>query len=251
MLTDSGFSMGINQQIGNFLDSTYVLLPLLALPFLLSLIGIIKAELKIRIFGSLWLFSTFAGMAIGGNWFSHYYIQVLPPLAFMGGFGLFEILRLKRRYLLYLLGISSAALFLVHEVPYWFLSPPEVSFRLYKRIPYLFSKDISEYIQKESAPADTIYVAFYQADIYYLSQRKASVPQLYEYQFTGSHKVYQKIIENIEKKDPIIIVRCQPPPAWISDKEFGRLLENGYELRRRYPSNIRLYKRTTQGALTR
>src|SRR5665647_1662452 len=107
----------------------------------------------------------------------------------MGGFGLFEMLRLKRRYLIYLLGVSSAAFFLVREVPYWFLSPPEVSFRLYQRIPYLYSKEISEYIQKESVSTDSIYVAFYQADIYYLSKRKAAVPQLYKYQFTGSHEV--------------------------------------------------------------
>ncbi len=249
MLTNSGFSIGINRQIDNLLGSIYILLPLLALPFVLSLIGIIKAELKIRIFGLIWLVSTFAGMAIGGNWFNHYYIQLLPPLAFLGGFGLLEVLRLKRRYLLLFLGLSSAALFLVHEAPYWFLSPPEVSFRLYKRGPYLFSRDISEYIQKESSPTDTIYVAFYQADIYYLSQRKATVPQLYEYQFTGSYKVCQMIIESIKKKAPIIIVRCQPPPAWISDDEFQKLLENGYELRKTYPYNIRLYKRTTQRIL--
>ena len=249
ILTDSGFSIGLGQQIITFLKSSYVLLPLLALPLFLSLIGVIKAEPKVRVFGLLWLLSTFSGMAIGGNWFSHYYIQALPPLAFMGGFGLFEMLRLKRRSLIYLLGVSSAAFFLVREVPYWFLSPPEVSFRLYQRIPYLYSKEISEYIQKESVSTDPIYVAFYQADIYYLSKRRATVPQLYRYQFVGSQRVYQKVMKSIERREPMFVVQCQPPPAWISEDEFERILADGYELKRRYPSNIRVYQRKTSARI--
>jgi hypothetical protein len=197
----------------------------------------------LKAFGYSWLASAFLGMLIGGNWFNHYYIQIIPPLAFFSGFGLVELFRLSRSFLLYFCLCLGIILFLALEVPFWFSSPLKVSSRLYHRPPYLISKDLSEFIASTTSPQDTIYVAFYEADIYYLSRRKAAVQQLYKYQFTGSQEICAKVIDSIIRKEPALVIWAQRPPAWVSLEEFQGYLERGYDKIKEFQFGIRVYKR--------
>jgi 4-amino-4-deoxy-L-arabinose transferase-like glycosyltransferase len=136
---------------------------------------------RARAFLALWALTALGGVALGGNWFLHYYQQLLPPLAI----ALALIARwLIRRPLIpprfaiaccaslaiptlvlplaggFISGVNPRAL------PGW---EPGVS----------AAAPIASYLAAHTTPADTIYVAYDHADIYYLSGRRPAARWLH------------------------------------------------------------------------
>jgi hypothetical protein len=174
---DSLIGGALGHQLDYFATNTLFLvghLPILLLaPFGCSLAAH-GGDRRARAFLALWLVTAFGGTALGGNWFLHYYQQLLPPLAL-------AIVLAGRRLLRWPIslprfaGAILAALALVvvlvpvargflvgidpRDLPEW---EPGVS----------AAAQVAAYLAAHTAPTDTIYVAYDHADIYYLAQRR-------------------------------------------------------------------------------
>jgi hypothetical protein len=76
---------------------------------------------------------------------------------------------------------------------------------------------------------DTIYVAFAEAELYYLSGRRAATPQFYFLHAEHSQSVFDGVIEAIRRRAPEVVLLVQAPPAnRMSAEEFLRIVESGY-----------------------
>lgn len=133
-----------------------------------------------RAFLALWLATALGGVALGGNWFLHYYQQLLPPLTIalaLAGRWLLRRPLLPARFavavvagfaalpLIFSLGGSFAGVE-PRTLPGW---EPGVS----------AAAPIAEYLATHTTGRDTIFVAYDHADIYYLSGRRPAARWLH------------------------------------------------------------------------
>lgn len=237
-------SISFRQQLTFLFLATLQTLPVWITPAILAVFGSRKAPYHGRLFGVLWIFSSLLGMAIGGNWYWHYFTQIIPPLAFLSGTIVFALKGSKWRYLqAAALGVALSV-FVVREVPLWFLSPQEVSWEVYHRPGYMHAADISDYIISTTDQDDHIYIAFSEAEIYYLSQRRAAVPQLYWLEIVASQSIFEDVKFSIRNREPTLVILVQePPPKKGSKKDFlGLLLQSGYHEDTHFGS-IRVFRR--------
>lgn len=136
----------------------------------------------------LWLLLSLFGASIGGNWFPHYFQQLLPPLSVAVALALralvssVHVSRPTLRWCWPLLRVVTvfALMYIVGSVGYILLPFSDAS-RLvidYSR-PTTATRDVASYLRTHTAPQDRIYVAYGQGDIYYLSQRRPAARWLH------------------------------------------------------------------------
>jgi hypothetical protein len=115
------------------------------------------------------------------------------------------------------------------DLTFWFQSPDTISWKLYHRPGYILQNQIAHYIRSVTSESDTIYVAFAEAELYYLSGRRAAVPQFYFLHAQYSKSVFDSIIEAIEGGKPAVVLLVQEPPAnQMSPHAFLQILQQGY-----------------------
>ncbi|MBM2826860.1 MAG: hypothetical protein HW403_924 [Dehalococcoidia bacterium] len=132
----------------------------------------------------LWLFWSVAGMAIGGNWYVHYYIQIAPPLSILAAQGVLALLlrrRDSRSMAFATWAMAAMAVFFVANLGYYYLAPSadERLFKLQKEPRFLVQRDIVQYLHSNTPEDATIYLAYSGADITYLSHRLSAIKYLY------------------------------------------------------------------------
>lgn len=176
----------------------------------------------------------------------HYFQQLIPPLAFLAGVGLSSVLKwalpFQRVLGLTVIGISLGV-FLVVEGPLFFAKPSAGMWELYQRTGYVVATPAAEYIRSHSAPGDTIYVAFYQADIYYLSQRQSSSIYLFRLDLLYIPNAYSSVVKSIQQHEPTYILDMnQSLGATVDTSDFYRALYEGYQVEATF-DGAKLYRR--------
>ena len=208
-------------------------------------IGLSRTNAATRHFGLAWVLSSFVGMAIGGHWAWHYWMQLIPALAWLTAPVWTTTRRMSASAIVAV--TVGIVLFTGRELPQWLAAPNEVSWTVYHRPGYLVESDIAAYIKRATTPADTIQVAFWEAAIYSLSERRASVPHLYYYEYVPSRRAYDAVVQAISRRQPaMVIVVNDPPQAWATREMFvASLSAAGYEPQRVF-GGIAVYARSSQ-----
>jgi hypothetical protein len=123
----------------------------------------------------------------------------------------------------------ALALFVRDDVALAFRRPAAISWALYQRPGYLLQNQIAAYVKSLTAASDTMQVAFAEAELYYLSERHAAVPQFYFLHAQYSKSVFDSVVGAIRERRPAIVLLVQMPPEnQMSREEFFRILEAGY-----------------------
>jgi hypothetical protein len=104
--------------------------------------------------------------------------------------------------------------------------------RLYGHPGYPAQAEVARYIQDHTHPDDTIYVAFDQAAIYYLSDRKPAYRHLYDQELQALPNSYADIIAIIRSEDrPVYIVSTLHPGPFADDsRAFWREVGQYYDI---------------------
>jgi len=237
------YRFGINSNsytymINNLQNAIFVCLPL----FILLLFGLPNLENKNKTFLMAWLISSFIGISLGKIWHMHYFIQAIPTLAFGAAFGLMEIWRKKRFYpsvLLLLLIIFP----IISSISYLLYPPEEAAWRLYHRTGYTIANEVANYINDNTNPDDKIYVAFAEAEIYYLSERQSSIPFIYLLDLLNYPGAYSSLILSIKNNVPVYVVALDPPITSIDpENRFQQALDENYYIET-YIKGTPIYKR--------
>jgi len=181
MQAHSAFSVG-RPLLDDFLGTAPTVLAALLPVWLLAALGLPGgADWRTRA-GAMTLAllaGSLAGAAAGGYWYWHYFVGVLPAAALLAGAGVARRLRRPPAWPWGLLGVLSLAVALFFNARLVGTSPEQTSWLLYRRPAYLASKKIADYVRARTTARDTIYAAFAQADLYFLSHRRSASSQLY------------------------------------------------------------------------
>lgn len=180
-------------------------------------------------FIALWVFCALLGMAMGGKWWYHYYVQVIPPLAILSSYGLSRLLPLlmnKRLSSYVTLAVLCAFLYsdCINSYRFFFAyTPVEASWRLYHRRGYLVAVPISSYLRRHTHSGDRIYVAHGEAEFYYLARRRSALKYLFVSELILIPQAYDRLIETLKdpRRAPKYIVYLKK--QWPGVQKTGRL----------------------------
>lgn len=180
---------------------------------------------------SLWSIGAVLGIAMGGDWWSHYMIQIVPPLSLWVAWnvdGIVHALASWRKPL------AVAMMSILVLLPYGVIvdGTDGMLTRLYGHPGYPAQDDVARYIREHSEPDDTIYVAFDQAAIYYLADRKPAYRHLYDQELRALPESYADIIGIISGPNrPLYIVSTVHPGPFPDDsRAFWREVGRYYDL---------------------
>jgi 4-amino-4-deoxy-L-arabinose transferase-like glycosyltransferase len=200
-----------------------------------SALAVMRSRSRETSFGLLWLGLSLVGVAMGGWWREHYFIQLVPPLVFLATRGLCCLREASLRPA-WILALGLAfSVFAERDVALAFRDPREISWRLYQRPGYLMQDEVSGYVKAITDEEETIYVAFAEAELYYLSERRAAAPQFYFLHAQYSKSVFDSVVDAIKERRPAIVLLVQAPPEnQMTGREFLDILQRGYTADRRF-----------------
>ena len=179
----------------------------------------------------LWALGALGGIALGGDWWTHYLIQGVPPLALWLAYNVVLISHTLRRSLRWLFQVAVAGLLLV-SFTVLIGSRDGIAQRLFNYPGYPAQEEIARYLSEHSDPDRTIYVAFDQAAIYYLADRRPAYRHLYEQELRAIPSAYAEIIAIIRSPDrPQYLVTTREPGSFADDsRAFWREVGLYYEV---------------------
>ncbi|HET8626844.1 MAG TPA: hypothetical protein VFL91_05475 [Thermomicrobiales bacterium] len=207
-------------------NTLYVVAHLLPV-FLLAVAGLVAASRgagrRAGVFLWLWLATSFGGMALGGDWFLHYYQQLLPPLAVAAALGARALWRWPTWPALAVaqtLAVVTALLFAATVAPTFFRPADPATLPEYE--PGVgAAAPVAAYLRAHTAPADTIYVAYDHADIYYVSQRRPAARWLHFRELTRTPGAFAEQVARLADPAtaPRYIVGAQDFTRWGLDAD--------------------------------
>ena len=197
---------------------------------ILAIPGVYRVPWRTRAFVLTWLLSSLAGMALGGNWFWHYFIQIMAPLSVCAGIGLSSLV-FNTRDLFRFTGLAWGFLYLLLVGHLMVAQPKQGAWELYHRPGYLVAEDVANYIRTHTEEGDSIYIAFFESDIYHLAHRRSAFPHLYRLELTHIPGAYERLVNMVEMREPMYIVALDPPLKAIDPGDHFRMaLEKGYRV---------------------
>jgi hypothetical protein len=179
----------------------------------------------------LWVLASLAGIAMGGDWWAHYAIQIAPPFAIWFAGLLAATVIAARRWLRWIIVVGTVAVVLS---PWWVVtlgSTAAMSNQLFSHPGYQAQDDVATWLRENSPPGTPIFVAFDQAAIYYLADRPPAYRHLYDQELRALPESYGEIISIIRSPErPLYIISTRQPGPWPDDsrtfwQEVGRYYE--------------------------
>jgi hypothetical protein len=132
----------------------------------------------------LWLVAAFAGFNVGGLYWPHYYVQLVPPLALLAGIAASCIRARPLGLALAAAAVAPVALTLTSWIP-------DLLGGTHSKIPFANSysrdKKIARFITRHSTPADTIYALTSEGDLYFIADRTAGYKYLWGHPLREIH----------------------------------------------------------------
>ena len=157
----------------------------------------------------VWAIGCLAGIAMGGDWWPHYLIQIAAPFSIWFAKTTVDIWKSleiwdRRIFVFIMVGLMLT--------PYWVLGTGDYSSRsitkaLYSHVGYPAQEDVAAYIREHTESGTKIFVAFDQAAIYYLADRPPAYRHLYDQELKAIPNSYSEILSMIQSEDrPMYIV---------------------------------------------
>jgi 4-amino-4-deoxy-L-arabinose transferase-like glycosyltransferase len=180
----------------------------------------------------LWVLASLAGIAMGGDWWAHYAIQIAPPFAIWFAGLLVATVAAARRWLKWLIVIGTVAVVLSPWRVVTLGSTGAMSNRLFSHPGYQAQDDVAAWLRANSEPGTPIFVAFDQAAIYYLANRPPAYRHLYDQELRALPQSYSEIISIIRSPErPLYIVSTRQPGPYPDDsRAFWQEVGTYYEL---------------------
>jgi hypothetical protein len=209
---------------------------------LLSAYGLIRREKKLIFLILAWLATSITGITLGGLWFAHYFIQLIPPLSFSAAIGGMKVFRSNTRLIKYISGlilIPSIFYLLIFSI-----IPPKIgSIIIYHRQGFIIAEDVADYIQRYSGEDDEIYISVASANINYLAHRLSSIPDIFWANLVYRPGEFHRLLESVSNKEPKYVLYIESPPPEIDPhNEFLHILNENYYIET-YFDRIPLYRR--------
>jgi hypothetical protein len=204
---DSILTGSVVHRLDHFVESVPPAAKALALLVLLAAAGWRRAPLLARI----WPLAAVPGIVGGGNFHPHYYLQVVPPLAVLAGFGVRRLVEERRpRYVAVCAG--AAGVTLAFTAPLWFASSPTQARTVWPDDPHLVQQArLAAFVRTHVRPTETVDMLWAAADVHYLADRRPTLPYLWYRNVEavpGALALAQRMLRD---QRPALVVVVQPP----------------------------------------
>lgn len=213
---------------------------------------------------STWPFFSFIGIAAGGRFFAHYFIQIIPSLTITGGIGLagltsqihvqqVNFLRRPSSLVLAAALLGSLVLFLITEAPYYTsYNGIQISLRQYSSPLFSVTRFIGKYLGDRTKPEDFIYVWAVNPEINFYALRKSPTPYVMH---VGLENIpwdsYAQVLQCLHQTPPKYVVAMQSISGFQGLQNYLRqfyLEESNPELDRlKQLINFKLYRLRDDG----
>ena len=159
----------------------------------------------------LWLGAAVVGVIAGGNFHAHYYLQLVPPLAILGGVAVSELVE-ARRQIAWGACAAAAAAALAFAAPLWFVSGVAQAEAIWPRDPHLQSDQaVSAYVKRHTRPHEKIFVVWAAADVYYLADRPPAFKYLWYRNVQAIPGALPAAERMLAQRKPALVVAAQTP----------------------------------------
>lgn len=245
----------VTYQAAQFLESFVHVFPRFAVFFVAAVWGIVLGSRMA--FLNYWLASSFMGMAISGDWFGRYYIQLAPPLALIAAYGVGQLWerRLASAPMAHVIQAMAVLFGLFVAQTIWLYTPPTAEERFIGVVMeprYRTSAAVAQYVNERTDPEDTIYVTYTGADIVYLSGRLSAEkhlfirPLLY---IPGAYDRFLSMMSDPERKPEYVVADLSPLniPVQSGDTRLVDLLGAQYRPEATFPPEYVVYRRSDSG----
>ncbi|MFP3870212.1 MAG: ArnT family glycosyltransferase [Syntrophobacteria bacterium] len=175
-----------------------------------------------------WLGCSFVGVALGGRFFAHYYLQLVPPLAVLGAIGLMTLaqeisslrLRLARRPLSLVLAAALAGTAfwgIKTDIPYYLhYTPEQVSLHQYHTPRFAVTRYLGRYLHRRTCPEDLVYVWAVDPEINFYALRRSPSPFLIQVDLDSwPWDARGEIIRALRQQPPRYIVVLEPLSGFV------------------------------------
>jgi 4-amino-4-deoxy-L-arabinose transferase-like glycosyltransferase len=190
----------------------------------LAALGWRRAPLLAR----LWLGAAAAGVLAGGNFHAHYYVQLVPPLALLGGLGVARLLEARPRVAWVACGAAAAAA-LAFAAPLWFASGTAQASAIWPCDPHLrHDAAVARYVREHTRPDEEVYVLWAAANVYYLADRAPTSRYLWRRNVESIPGALAQAQRMLAARRPALVVVAQPPQGVDPSGTTARILRTGY-----------------------
>jgi 4-amino-4-deoxy-L-arabinose transferase-like glycosyltransferase len=196
-------------------------------------------------FALVWLGAAVVGVNVGGLYWPHYYVQVLPPLCLFGGAALSRI-RVPA------LGWATAAVVALPALAFLgALVQASESTRDHMvkyALGYENDQRVARYVRAHSSPADRVYAAVSRADFYFLADRQAASPYIWAHPLNtipGAKTALARTLSTPER--PRLVVLFQQGPLERRDRRVEAVLDRHYVPVWRSPSGTTVLQERNPG----
>ena len=220
----------------------------------LVLLGALGAVwLKREVFFVAWVLTCVAGMAVGGGWFPHYYVQLAPPLALAAAQGVLaypRVLPFAIRRHLQISPFLAASLACALLIAARGAAPPRL-LGPQGQPAYSIVDEMGEYLREHTAPEETVYVAYDGAHVIYESNRRSAEkyldsPRLFT--IPGAYDGLLSILESPHQRPSYILANPNylVGPNGPGDQRFALLLGRYYAPETEFPGRFVAYRRKSE-----
>jgi 4-amino-4-deoxy-L-arabinose transferase-like glycosyltransferase len=165
-----------------------------------------------------WLVAGLVAVNLGGSYWTHYYVQLLPPLVLAASYAAVAVAARGLRFALAAVLVVPALAWMVAVLP--------LSTQVRERaIPYFASsiadRHIAAAVDAETQPGQRIYVLESEALVYFLAQRPTAYPYLWGMPIKKIPSAITRLRTMLEANDRPILVILDTPDANSVDPSGG------------------------------
>ena len=232
-LTTGGEADPIFQLVEGWSRVTPVIFPLL----LIAIVGAraLRAHPIAYRFLSIWVGTSFLGIAMGGNWWEHYFLQAIPPLVIIVAVVVDAAVNAASRSAWFstwspptgtaVAAVGATALaFVALIMPWALMDPDDGATLLYDMNGYQGNEEIARYLADRTDPTDEVFIGISHASLLYLTGRQNSSPYLYKQQTSEIPGAIDDIADELAAGVPAYVL-ILPRQLELYDPE-GRIWES-------------------------
>ena len=186
------------------------------------------------VFVFLFFIFSYAGSIINFFFFPHYFIQIVPAVSILAGWGMADIfLFLKEKNLLAgavakgaLLALMGLCLVLplLLELDYYVLNSADANVRrIYAGNPFSEALVVADYVRKNTRPEDTVLILGSEPEVLYYAKRKSATRHNHLYAVVGNYKNafdrQNEVKEDVKKNRPSCAIYFTTGLTWHADPE--------------------------------
>jgi 4-amino-4-deoxy-L-arabinose transferase-like glycosyltransferase len=180
----------------------------------------------------LWLIGCLFGIAMGGDWWSHYLIQAAAPLSIAMAVLIRDAMAAFAPVRRLAVGAAFTLLLLVPYSVVALTEPAQRGQTIFQNASYVVEERVGRYINEHTKPNESIFVAFNAVAIYYFADRPSAYPYLFDQELRAFPNAQMELIALLYSEDrpEIVVATGNGAPFPDNGVAFWRILHLYYRV---------------------